>query len=203
MEILVNKIVSSAVQLLLFACIPFLWWMITARKRINFFHWIGLVCVNKGNRKNSLIYTTIVMILFIFVSVFILYAINGTETATSDFNGMGIKALPAAMIYSIFNTALPEELLFRGFLLKRTVHRFGFMAGNMVQSVLFGLLHGVMFFSTIGAAKTAIILLFTGGVAFAIGYINEIKSNGSIFPGWMIHAVSNLFSCFVAMFSLI
>lgn len=203
MEILVNKIVSSVVQLLLFACIPFLWWLITARKRIGFFQWIGFVFVNKENRKSSLLYTAIVMISFTLVSTFILHVISGTETATSDFNGLGIKALPAALIYAIFNTALPEELLFRGFLLKRIAHRFGFIVGNMVQSILFGLLHGVMFFSITGAARAMIIILFTGGIAFAIGYINEVKSNGSILPGWIIHAVSNLFSALVAMFSLI
>ncbi|MDD4437761.1 MAG: hypothetical protein PHS04_06990 [Tissierellia bacterium] len=42
MELLVNKIVSSIVQIILFTFIPFIWWLITARKKQKFTEWIGL-----------------------------------------------------------------------------------------------------------------------------------------------------------------
>ena len=48
--------------------------------------------------------------------------IKGIETATSEFTGLGIMAIPAIVVYAAFNTAFPEELLFRGFLLKRLTH---------------------------------------------------------------------------------
>ena len=38
----VNELFSSIVQILLFTLIPFIWWLITARKKENFFSWIGL-----------------------------------------------------------------------------------------------------------------------------------------------------------------
>ena len=42
MNLLMGKIVNSIVQILLFALIPFVWWGITARGKINFFQWIGV-----------------------------------------------------------------------------------------------------------------------------------------------------------------
>ena len=42
MDLLVTKVVSSVVQIILFALIPFIWWLVTARKKMNFFKWIGL-----------------------------------------------------------------------------------------------------------------------------------------------------------------
>ena len=108
-----------------------------------------------------------------------------------------------ALIYAIFNTALPEEILFRGFLLKRIASKFGYMIANIIQSTIFGLLHGFMFFYVLGIVKTIVIIFFTGIIAFAMGYINEKKANGSILPSWFIHALSNIFASIVAMFSLI
>ena len=38
----INELLGSVVQILLFTLIPFIWWLITARKKENFFSWIGL-----------------------------------------------------------------------------------------------------------------------------------------------------------------
>lgn len=38
----VNELIGSIVQILLFTLIPFIWWLITARKKEKFFSWIGL-----------------------------------------------------------------------------------------------------------------------------------------------------------------
>ena len=48
-----------------------------------------------------------------------------------------------------------------------------------------------------------IIILLTGIVAYAMGYVNEKKANGSILPSWFIHALSNIFASIIAMFSII
>ena len=34
---LVNKIISSVMQIILFSLIPLIWWLITARKKESFF----------------------------------------------------------------------------------------------------------------------------------------------------------------------
>lgn len=200
---LVNKIISSIMQIILFSLIPLIWWLITARKKESFFKWIGLKKIEKENKKSSAVNMLVIAIGYLIVSFITIYLIKDIETATSEFDGMGISALLPALIYAIFNTSLPEEILFRGFLLKRIANQFGYMTANIIQSMIFGLLHGLMFFNVLGAVKTIIIIFFTGISAFAMGYINEKKANGSILPSWFIHALSNIFASIVAMFSLI
>lgn len=196
---LLNEIVSSIIQILLFSIVPFIWWLITARKKESFYVWIGLKKASAISWKSLLVVTS----LFIMVSVFTLYLTKDVETATSEFEGLGISALLPAFVYAVFHTSLPEELLFRGFLLKRLSHPFGFRAANIIQGLLFGLLHGAMFLNLAGLTRTILIIFVTSGIAFAMGYINEKKSGGSILPSWFIHATANLFAAVVAMFSLV
>lgn len=143
------------------------------------------------------------IVAFIVVSIGILYSLKGVDTATSKFSGMGIIGLPSALIYAFITTALSEEILFRGFLLKRLSNKFGFYIGNIVQSILFGLLHGVMFFSTINLIHVVLIIVFTGLIAWCMGYANEKKADGSIMPSWIIHGIANLFSAIISMFCII
>lgn len=198
---LLNKIISSIVEIVLICFIPFIWRLITAKKKESFFNWLGFKKID--NKKSTIISVLMISLVFMIVSIFTLYILKDIETATSEFKGLGISALLPALIYAIFNTSLPEEILFRGFLLKRLSNKFGFEIANIIQSTIFGLLHGIMFLNLVGIFKTIIIILFTGVVAYAMGYINEKKAKGSIFPSWFIHAFSNIFASIVAMFSLI
>lgn len=201
---LVSKMISSSIiEIILFSFIPFIWWLITAKKKESFSNWIGLKRIAKENKKSTIISTIVISLIFLGFSIFTLYIVKDIETATSEFKGLGASALLPALIYAIFNTSLPEEILFRGFLLKRLSNKFGFIVGNVIQSILFGLLHGIIFFSLVGVIKSIIIILFTGSIAYAMGYINEKKANGSILPSWFIHALSNIFSSIITMFSII
>ena len=200
---LVSKIISSIIEIILISFLPFIWWLISAKKKESFFNWIGLKKIDNKNKKSTLINTIVISLVFMTVSILTLYLIKDIETATSEFKGLGISALLPALIYAIFNTSLPEEIFFRGFLLKRLSNKFGFRIANLIQSIIFGLLHGIMFFSLVGVVKAIIIILFTGIVAYAMGYVNEKKSNGSILPSWFIHALSNIFASIIAMFSII
>ena len=202
MDLFLEKIINSIMQIILFSFIPLIWWLITARKDISFSQWVGLKPVSDGKKRKLAIWTICISATFILISVIILYLIRNVETATSVFRGLGMKAIPAIIVYAVFNTSLPEEILFRGFLLKRLSNRFGFTMGNIIQSILFGLLHGVMFFSLVGTVQTILIILFTGGIAWCMGVINEKKANGSIIPSWCIHAISNVFSGICSAFML-
>lgn len=201
MNLLINKIVSSILQIILIGIIPYAWWFITARKHQKFAEWIGLKKI-QGGRK-TLMGIIIVSIVFLISGVLTLYAMRSIETASSEFAGLGAVAVPAIVIYATFNTAFPEELLFRGFILKRLANKFGFNIANFIQALLFGLLHGAMFFALAGVLKTILIIIFTGAIAWFMGYINEKSANGSIIPSWIIHAISNLFSGICAAFSII
>lgn len=202
MNLFVQKIINSVIQIVLFTLIPFLWWLATARKKESFFQWIGLKSIETDKKNTLAIQIAVTTGVFLIISALMLYSTRDIETATSEFSGLGFIALPSIVIYAVLNTAFPEEILFRGFILKRVAHRFGFTIGNIVQSVLFGLLHGFLFFSLTGVFQTILIILFTGGIGWSMGFINEKKSNGSILPSWGIHAVANLFSGICSAFLL-
>lgn len=200
MELLITKIVSSMVQVILFTVIPFVWWLCTARKKQKFAEWLGIKKMAGG--KKAAVSIIITSVAFLLCGAFTLFTLQGVETATSDFTGLGAAAIPAILVYAIFNTALSEEILFRGFLLKRLQNKFGFAVANTVQAILFGLLHGAMFISLVGMVKAVVIIAFTTAIAWAMGYINEKKAEGAILPSWTIHAVSNIFSGLCAAFNI-
>lgn len=201
MNLVISKLISSIVQIILFTLVPFIWWLITAKKKCSFANWIGFKKISeKGNK--SILWIIGTSIASLLISVLLLYLLRNIETATSDFDELGASAIPAILIYAIFNTALPEEILFRGFLLKRIANRFGFVIGNTVQAVVFGMMHGMFFFSVVGITKTVLIILFTGMIAWFMGYINEKKAAGSLLPSWCIHAISNIFSGLCSAFAL-
>lgn len=201
MNLFISKVGSSIVQIILFAIIPFIWWLVTARKQQKFAEWMGLKKIKGGKKTLAAIIT--VSVAFLLLGVLTLYVIKGVETATSEFTGLGIMAIPAIVVYAAFNTAFPEELFFRGFLLKRLANKFGFNIANIIQALLFGVLHGAMFFLLVGVVKAILIIIFTGVIAWFMGYINEKYSNGSIIPSWIIHTISNLFSGICAAFLII
>ena len=198
---LTQVLLNSIFQIVLFSLIPLIWWLITARKQQGFFVWIGLkrVTVYDGFLPTFLL----TILAFLLLSIGVQSLIRGIETANSQFQGLGFAGLPAAFVHSFLNTALSEEILFRGFLLKRLASRFGFTAGNAIQATLFGLMHGVFFIGIVGAFNAILIIAFTGAIGWYMGYLNEKKAGGSILPSWALHGFANLFSSFAALFSLL
>ena len=174
MSLVISKLISSAIETILFTLIPFIWWCVTARKKSNFFEWIGLK--KAGTKENKSIFWVIgLSSAFMLISAFVLYLLGNVESATTDFDGLGFNAIPAILVYAILNTALPEEILFRGFLLKRIENRFNFVTGNIVQAVIFGLMHGIMFFSAVGTVKASLIIMLTGTIGWFMGVIQTKK----------------------------
>ena len=197
-----QRIISAVIQILFIILLPSIWWFVTVRRKVPFMEWIGLKAVKRD--KVSYLITWIIggFLLFTAFSIFIFPLTRSIETATSTFSGMGLKALPSILIYSFLQTSLPEELLFRGFLLKRLVNHMPFFFANTIQAIAFGLLHGILFVSLVSIEITLFITLFTGVIAAYLGFVNEKKAGGSIFTSWIIHALANIFSGIVAAFSL-
>ena len=130
-------------------------------------------------------------LVFLLFSVVLFSWFDPSKTATADFSGKGIGALPAILAYAILGTALPEEIFFRGFLLKRLQGKLGFLGANLIQSLLFGVIHAIMFIELIGFLKSVIIFAFISLIAYVFGAINEKKAGGSIPPSVFIHAFAN------------
>ena len=201
-DLLVSKLVSSIVQIIVFTIVPFICWLIFARKKEGFFRWIGLKKVENGKENKTLLWVLLITLLFSGLAVFMLYSLKGIETATSEFAGLKETAIPAILVYAIFNTALSEEILFRGFLLKTGGKKIGFAERNIFQGLVFGVIHGMMFFSLVGTVKAVIIVAFTGVIGMFMGFVDEKKAGGSIIPSWCIHAIANIFSGICAAYSI-
>lgn len=203
MNLFINILLNSVIQIVLIGVIPFIWWLLTKRKQENFFWWIGLKKIKKEQLKSIICRTLIVIIAFLLLSIYMIFITKDISTATSQFDGLGVKGLISALIYSFVQTSFTEEIFFRGFLLKRIKNKFGFITANIVQSILFALLHCAMFFTLTSLFNVILITLLTGLIALAMGYINEKESEGSIYPSWCIHGIANLFSSIVALFNII
>lgn len=194
MNMFLSELASSILQVIVFSLVPFIWWLVTARKKENFFTWIGFRKITDVRLWKLSLMIAGTIAAFWILGEWCLYIVRDADTAASVFEHGGASAIPAVLVYAILHTSLSEEILFRGFLLKRIQNKFGFIAGNMIQSLIFGLIHGLGFFTQVGFISAVLIVLFTGGIAFVMGYINEKVANGSIFPSWIIHALTNIIS---------
>jgi len=136
---LVQQMINALIQIALFALLPFVWWLIGARRKSSFLEWLGLKPLKDAGSRKIWLWILLGSLFFLLLSFLLLYTtVKGLKTATSNFSGLGFKALPAVLIYGLFQTSLPEELLFRGFLLKRLASRLSFVVANTIQAALFG-----------------------------------------------------------------
>lgn len=116
----------------------------------------------------------------------------GARLAEID-NPATLAALIAVM--ALFKTALAEEIVFRGLIAKRLINWLGFGLGNFAQALIFGLIHLAVFAVPGSPAPTVTMILVMLGMpslaGWLMGYANERFGNGSIAPGWLMHAVGN------------
>lgn len=201
---LIQQMTNALIQIALFMLLPFIWWFVTARRKSSFLDWIGFKPLKDTGNHKMWLWIFLGLLSFTIFSYLVLYTtVKDLKTATSSFSGLGFQALPAVLIYSLFQTSLPEELLFRGFLLKRFSVCLPFGVANTIQAALFGLLHGLMFISEVSWLQTLLIILCTGGIAAYLGFVNEKKSGGSILASWIMHALANVITGMLSAFLLI
>ena len=203
MTLFMSKLMSGILELLIVSVIPFITWLIWSRKKVGFFDWIGLKKVESQKKRQLLLTILGISLLFLLFSIVVFSWFDSSKTATADFSGKGIGALPAILVYAFLGTALPEEIFFRGFLLKRLQSKLGFLGANLVQSLLFGLIHALMFIQLIGDLKAMAIFAFISLIAFVLGAINEQQANGSILPSVLTHTLSNTITGLLFALSLI
>ncbi|EEY79649.2 hypothetical protein HMPREF0847_01826 [Streptococcus sp. 2_1_36FAA] len=201
---LIQQMTNALIQIVLFMLLPFIWWFVTARRKSSFLDWIGFKPLKDTGNHKMWLWIFLGLLSFTIFSYLVLYTIvKDLKTATSSFSGLGFQALPAVLIYSLFQTSLPEELLFRGFLLKRFSVCLPFGVANTIQAALFGLLHGLMFITEVSWLQTLVIILCTGVIAAYLGFVNEKKSGGSILASWIMHALANVVTGMLSAFLLI
>lgn len=193
-------LINTIFQLIIFTLIPFLWWFFSARKSEKFLIWIGLIKPEFNNSK-TLILSVLAIIIMLLLGIFLTNTFEDSSVLASyQFSELGFGGIIPVLIYAFFQTGLSEEILFRGFLGKRLSHKFGFTVGNIVQSVLFGLVHGVLLFGNVPISLVILVVVLTSAFGWLMGYLNEKMGNGSIIPSWIIHGLVNTISAFLVLF---
>ena len=188
--VLINEVIGSVVQTLLFALIPFIVWLITARKKETFFNWIGLKGIG-DNKKQCLKYTIIAFAICEVVGLIVNNAFM-KEWNISQYAGTGAEGIPCIILFSYVHTAFSEEILFRGFIQKRLQSKYGFRIAVVIQAVIFGLAHLLPALGQINFIQGMVLMFYPMIPAISVAFVNEKKSNGSILPGWLIHGTLNI-----------
>ena len=205
MDLFVHTLVSGLVQFALAVLIAFVWWWFSARHQRRFTQWIGLTRIVGGMKTFSLMLLTLLILFGCGWLVIQVMPSTYTYTASTQFGGLGWAALPSVLVHALLNTSGWEEIFFRGLLLKRLMGKCGLLVANTLQAVLFGLMHGVplLFMTGMSVVQAAVITLFTGLAGWYMGYMNEKHAQGSIFPSWTVHMLSNVASGTLSAFNML
>lgn len=200
-------LISSAIQISLVLILVLFFYFITCRKKNGFFNWIGLFL---PKNKRWIISSIIVFIvsLVVMVGALILFQSLGYITSeifydkTISGQGLGISTVIIILVKAIVQTSMSEEILFRGLIGKRIANKFGYLAGNITQSILFCLPHGLPFVITRKEYILGITLIITTGiVGYLLFWLNEKKADGSLIPSILLHSIMNISSFMIKRIS--
>jgi len=122
--------------------------------------------------------------------------IDQPEIAQSIYSEWSLSIITffLAFLREAIYIALGEEIFFRGFLGGILFRKIGFIAGNIIQSIIFLLPHLLLL--TISVRLWPILLMqFLGGWIYGwIFYKSE-----SILPSWLAHSLGNAFGAMIFM----
>ena len=183
---ILTTVVNSAIQLLMFSVIPFLWWLATQRKhKKSFSKWLGIKTPKLSSRLLAIFFIGFVA-LFATGPLIINSIQDRTLLANYNYIGSGAEGYIAAIFYAFIQTALAEEILFRGFIAKRVISKTNFHFGCAIQAFLFGLIHVVSIYGAVSNLTLFLIFIFSTCAGWLMCYMNEKHSNGSILPSWIL-----------------
>lgn len=206
---ILSELFSSILQLIVFSLIPLSVYLIQNRKFAGFRQYIGLY----GTTRPAIGWSLLVALLFLAggvglaaLNADLLAVMHNPQTMTGKFRemGPGPTAYLLILLTAWIKTSLAEEIFFRGFLAKRLMNSLGYLRGNVLQAIIFGLVHLLLFWVLIPAEPFALafIFAFSTTAGFLIGWIKEKVGNGSIVPGWIAHGLGNTISYTIVGFLL-
>jgi membrane protease YdiL (CAAX protease family) len=122
--------------------------------------------------------------------------LQSPDTNISDYSTwkMSITSFLLAWLREAFYIALGEEIFFRGLLGGWLVRRWGFAAGNFVQAVIFLLPHLALFMVSLTLWPIVLVQFVAG---WMLGWLRY--RSGSIFPGWLVHSLTNALAALSVM----
>jgi uncharacterized protein len=207
MSQVLNHIISALLQIVVFALLPFVVYLIKTKSGKGFFDYIGL----KRSTKKAYYLSVFGSLFFVFggVGMAVLNSdirelLTTPPTVTGQLKQMGLNpgSILILLIVALFKTSLSEEIFFRGFVAKRLMDKFGYQSGNILQALFFAIIHVVLFWALTksGIIFLSFIFLLSGTAGYLTGYLKEKVGNGSILPGWLAHGLGNTLSYFIIAF---
>ncbi len=211
LELTISSVKTAVANTIVFAFIPLTWWFIKHRKEVSFFEWIGLY---KPQLKSKIWVLALFAVLYYFFYNFDFTKLvnpetlkeieNSSSVAANTFAGIGTMAILPALIENFVANGLAEEILYRGFLCKRFCEKLGTSKGIILQAVLFGLMHNIIYIIAglnVGLWYHTLTFIFTGTGALLLGYLNEKIFNGSIVPSILLHGTGNFIASMLVAFA--
>ncbi len=211
LELTISSVKTAVANTIVFAFIPLIWWFIKYRKEAGFFKWIGLY---KPQLKSKIWVLALFAVLYYFFYNFDFTKLvnpetlkeieNSSSVAANAFAGIGTIAILPALIENFVANGLAEEILYRGFLCKRFCEKLGTGKGIVLQAILFGLMHNIIYIIAglnVGLWYHTLTFIFTGTGALLLGYLNEKIFNGSIVPSILLHGTGNFIASMLVAFA--
>lgn len=211
LEFTISSVKTAVANTIVFAFIPLIWWFIKHKKEVGFFEWIGLY---KPQLKSKVWVLALFAVLYYFFYNFDFTKLvnpetlkeieNSSSVAANTFAGIGTMAILPALIENFVANGLAEEILYRGFLCKRFCEKLGTSKGIILQAVLFGLMHNIIYIIAglnVGLWYHTLTFIFTGTGALLLGYLNEKIFNGSIVPSILLHGTGNFIASMLVAFA--
>lgn len=205
---------SQVAAVLIFSLFYFsIHWAFILRKKseqTSFFKYIGIQsCKNQFDKKYFFILFLISVIAVVTTFLEFQYSVEFKQMLMSENspygkilkNGFGIHAVLLGLIYCFVMASASEEILFRGLIAKRLFASLGHKKGNILQALIFWLMHLLIFrlltnewFSFL----QVIGFLTSFGMGSILGYVNFRRVETSIVPSWLMHGCAN-FVTFLTM----
>jgi len=208
---LASLLISSVLQVALVLIICYIVYRLVARKKnhyldVSFLHFTGLKLPTKTSVLMALKIVFVLGLITISFKYSGLIALfenyqkfeSSTASPTAAIKGLGFSFFSVfySLIYSVIQTGLSEEILFRGVIAKWLIRKLGYRNGNLLQALIFAAIHVLLLMSTQAGSSFALAILFflmPFILGYIMGYVNEKHGNGSIIPSWIIHGATNLF----------
>lgn len=179
-------------QVILCCSIPLIYWLLKRRKEISFFRYVGLIQVKKTGKVIKIAVFACSYIIVYGIVHFIPTISALTQPSATAYEGVGTAAIIPAIFVCFIQQGLAEEVLFRGFIGKRLYSKMGFTCGNVIQAIVFSLLHVLLSISNDKDIISYLIIFVSITVGgWLLGYLNEKLCGSSIIPSILLHGLGN------------
>lgn len=198
-----NILMDVMIQVIAFTLLPFIVYVVKHRRLKGLFYSLGFKGFDYKTHKRLLIIGFVLFVIIgigqmMYVGQLVPINEEGLITSTMSDQGLNFQAIVMVFLYALVKTALAEEIFFRGFVLNGLKKVVGFASANVIQSILFALIHlPLILVFGFKAGLIALIAPFLSGLL--MGHMNH-ACDDSILPSYIVHAFGNLISFSIQLF---